>query len=201
MQLYYIKVYSDIICFVPYLWLCEEVFYFPNLERLWSFFPHMWFLYVFSILKKKLFNLVISWKAFKQVGELIFTLLLLGLSVGSHSLYHPSSPAALKKNNNNKHDMIILLITEPGNTKENCGIWRKMPRASPVRSAVFSYFFSLSWICLWLFWPAEAYPHNLTKPQQIPNATTPLCSKGVRRKAGPGWLRNSPARVQGRKSK
>lgn len=73
-------------------------------------------------MKKKLFNLVIFWKAFKQVGELISTLLLFGLSVGSHSLYQPSSPAALKKNNSNKHDMIILLIIEPGNTKENCGI-------------------------------------------------------------------------------
>lgn len=39
--------------------------------------------------------------------------------------------------------MIIFLITELGNTKENCGIWRKMPRASPIRSAVFLLFFFL----------------------------------------------------------
>jgi hypothetical protein len=39
------------------------------------------------------------------------------------------------------------------------------------------------------------------KPQQIPNATTTLCSQGEPRKAEPGWLQTSPAMTQGRRSK
>lgn len=136
-------------------------------------FSYMWFLYVFSILKKKLFNLVI-WKACKQVGEVFLPCHSL---VCSYVLTYCTTPHHQQpwKNNSNKRDMIIFLITEPGNSTEICGIRRKMPRASPVRSAVFILFFSPEF-CLWLFWLAEAYPHNLTKPQQIPNATTTLCS-------------------------
>lgn len=81
------------------------------------------------------------------MGEVIFTLLLPSLSVCSHcATPHPQQPW---KNNNNQHDMIIFLITEPGNTKENCGICRKMPGASPVRSAVFVLFFFslLNFVC------------------------------------------------------
>lgn len=63
----------------------------------------------------------------------------------SHSVCPPCTTTSNpEKNNNNKHNMIIFLITEPGNTKENCGICRQMPRAPPVRSAVFVLFFSLS---------------------------------------------------------
>lgn len=40
--------------------------------------------------------------------------------------------------------MITFLIIEPGNTKENRGICRQMPSASPVRSAVFVLFFFFS---------------------------------------------------------
>ena len=104
--------------------------------------------------------------------------------------------------------MITFLIIEPGNTKENCGICRKMPSASPVRSAVFVLFFFLSpelqvfcWHSLVFFWLAEAYPHNLTKPQQIPNATTTLCNWGEPRRADPGWLQTSPAMMQGKRNK
>lgn len=161
-----------------------------------AIFSYIWFLYIFSIMKKKLSNLVIAWKTFKQVGEVIFTLLLPSLSVCPHcATPHPQQPW---ENNSNQHDKIIFLITEPGNTKENCGICRKMPRASPVRSAVFVLFFFSPEFCLWLFWLAEAYPHNLTKPQQIPNATTTLCSWGEPRRTDPGWLQTSPAMMQGR---
>lgn len=166
-----------------------------------AIFPYIWFLCIFSILKKKLSNLVMSWKAFKQVGEVIFTLLLPTTPTVFAFPVPPLTTSNPEKNNNNKHDMIIFLITEPGNTKENCGICRQMPGAPPVRSAVFVLFFFSPEFCLWLFWLAEAYPHNLTKPQQIPNATTTLCSWGEPRRPDPGWLQTSPAMMQGRRSK
>lgn len=85
-----------------------------------------------------------SWKAFKQVGEVIFTLLLPKTPTVFAFPVPPLTTSNTEKNNNNKHDMIIFLITEPGNTKENCGICRQMPGAPPVRSAVFVLFFFLS---------------------------------------------------------
>lgn len=70
--------------------------------------------------------------------------------------------------------MLFFLITEPGNAgKKKKAYVEKMLSVSPIRSAVFVLFLSPEF-CLWLFWLVEAYPHNLMKPQQIPNATTTL---------------------------
>lgn len=134
------QVYSDTICLFP---ICYCVFWLSQSRKTVTIFSDMWFLYVFGILKKKLFNLVLSWGAFKQVGEVFLPCY---SRVCLFPLPHCSTPHHQPpwKNNSNKHDMIIFLITEPGNTKENCGIWRKMPRASQISCC--RTFFFLSWI-------------------------------------------------------
>lgn len=93
-----------------------------------------------------------------------------------------------------------FLITDLETTKGKCGMWRNMPRPSPIKSAALCFFWGGGPLnfCLWVFWLAGAFPYNLKKPQQIPNATATLCSQGGAQRADPGGWSLS-AIIQGRR--